>query len=246
MNDQIVTLKERLKAFLYHLGFSAVLLVISLFLILYIWYPGALKYATGVLNVYCMLLLIDVILGPFLTALVYKKEKVKLMFDMTIILIVQISALLFGLYTLEKGRPAWLVFVIDDFELVSKSDLDPQAVIPEKFKRGFFDKPMWIAAVYSDDPVIRQKQKEDEIFNGINITTRQDSYKEIEIKQQEILNKSKLVDELAKYNTLSTQEIDNLQGYKRWLPLKAPQVDMVILINEKGLPAKIVNLRPWK
>lgn len=246
MNDQIVTLKERLKAFLYHLGFSVVLLIISLFLILYIWYPGALKYATGVLTVYCMLLLIDVILGPFLTALVYKKNKVKLMFDMTIILIVQISALLFGLYTLEKGRPAWLIFVVDDFELVSKSDLDPNTAIPEKFQLGFFDKPMWVAAVYSDDPVIRQKQKEDEIFNGISLTTRPDSYQSIQVKKESILNKAKPLQELKSYNALSDQDIKNFSDFSGWLPLKAPEKDMVVLINDRGIPTKIVNLRPWE
>lgn len=246
MNDQIVTFKHRLKAFLYHLGFSAVLLVISLFLILYIWYPGALKYATGVLTVYCMLLLIDVILGPFLTALVYKKNKVKLMFDMTIILVIQISALLFGLYTLEKGRPTWIVFVVDDFELVAKSDLDPQTVVPEKFNLGFFDRPVWVSAVYSDDPVIRQKQKEDEIFNGISLTTRPEAYQPIEVKKDAIISKARPIDELKKYNALTNQGLEELSNFSGWLPLKAPEKDLVVLVNKEGIPTKIVNLRPWE
>lgn len=246
MNNQKVTFKERLIVFSYHLTFSVLLLLVSMILIFYIWYPGALKYATGVLTVYTMLLVIDLILGPVLTALVYKKHRIKFIFDMSIILIIQLSAFIFGLYTLEKGRPAWLVFVIDDFEIVAKSDLAANTAVPEQFKINFWEKPKWVAAVYSDDPNIRQKQQEDEIFNGISLTTRPDSYKEIEVKRQSILNKSKLVDELGQYNTLSAQEVDNLQGYNRWLPLKAPKVDMVVLIEKSGRPTKIVNLRPWE
>jgi hypothetical protein len=246
MNDQIVTLNERFKAFLYHLSFSVVLLILSLFLILYVWYPGALKYATGVLGVYGMLLVIDLILGPMLTALVYKKHRAKFIFDMIIILIIQISAFLFGLYTLEKGRPAWLVFVIDDFEIVSKSDLDPQVVIPEQFKIGFLDKPMWVAAVYSDDPLVKRQQQEDEIFNGISLTTRPDSYKSIDLKENSILNKMQPLNKLTQYNSLNEQDLNDFKQFNGWLPLKAPEVDMVVFIDVKGLPTKIVNLRPWK
>lgn len=246
MNSEKVTFRERLRAFSYHLTFSVLLLLISMVLIFYVWYPGALKYATGVLAVYAMLLVIDLILGPLLTALVYKRHKVKFFFDMSIILVIQVAAFLYGLYTLEKGRPAWLVFVIDDFEIVAKSDLSSQTVIPEQFQVKFWEKPKWVAAVYSDNPEIRKQQQEDEIFKGISLTTRPDSYRDLSVKYHATLNKSKSIDELSRYNEVDIGKKMILEGENRWLPLKAPEVDMVVLIEKSGRPTKIVNLRPWE
>ncbi|MGS0706580.1 TfpX/TfpZ family type IV pilin accessory protein [Acinetobacter sp. ANC 3781] len=240
-----VSLQERFKAFLGHLIFSVFLLLISLVFIFYIWYPGALKHATGVLTVYAILLFVDLILGPLLTAFVYKKDKIKFIFDMVIILIIQVSAFLFGLYTLEKGRPAWLVFVVDDFEIISKSQLQPNVKIPEQFQVHFWEKPQWIAATYSDDPVIRKQQKEDEIFDGISLTTRPESYRALNTKYSVILNKAKPMDELRRYNTIDSSEKSILNKANHWLPLKAPEMDMVVLLDKTGQPTKIVNLRPW-
>lgn len=243
-NDQ-VKFAERVKAFSYHLVFSILLLLVSIVFIFFIWYPGALIYATGVLSVYAMLLAIDLILGPLLTALVYKKHKIKFIFDTAIILIIQIAAFVFGLYTLEKGRPAWLVFVINDFEIVAKSDLESNVNIPKAFEVKFWNKPIWVAAVYSDDPEIHKRQKEDEIFNGLSITKRPENYMVLESKYLSILSESKNIYELKKYNELTVDQNMKLADAQAWLPLKAPEKDLVILIDEEGKPTKIVNLRPW-
>ena len=105
----------RIKAFLIHglVSISVALLVIGL--VFFIWYPSPLAKAVGVTHIFLMMLVIDVILGPLLTLLVYKQGKKTLLFDLTIIVVLQVSALCYGLWTVYQGKPAWLVFNADRF-----------------------------------------------------------------------------------------------------------------------------------
>lgn len=44
--------------------------------------------------------------------------------DLTVIAVLQLGALSYGLWTVAEGRPAWLVFAVDRFELVRVLDID--------------------------------------------------------------------------------------------------------------------------
>lgn len=104
------------------------------------------------------------------------------------------------MWIIEKGRPAWQVFVVDDIELVSPINLHPTKEQKE-FKIGFFESPQWIAAVYSNNPKIAKKQKEDEMFDGISLATRPETYQPLQVKSKAVLEKLQSVDKLQKFNT---------------------------------------------
>ena len=61
--------------------FSLLLLSIALTLVYVVWYPDPLASAMGVMKIYMIMLAIDVIVGPILTALVYKKNKKLFLFN---------------------------------------------------------------------------------------------------------------------------------------------------------------------
>ncbi len=67
-----------------------------------------------------MILAIDVIIAAYLGLSVYKEGKKTLKFDLSVIILIQIAALCYGVFSIEQGRPAWLVFNVDRFELVTK------------------------------------------------------------------------------------------------------------------------------
>ncbi len=79
--------------------------------------------AVGVTSIILMLFFIDITLGPLLGLLVYKEHKKSLKFDLSIIIIIQIFALLYGICILEQGRPVWIAYNVDRFELVRKNEL---------------------------------------------------------------------------------------------------------------------------
>ncbi|UOG17842.1 TfpX/TfpZ family type IV pilin accessory protein [Acinetobacter sp. PK01] len=241
--------KPRLKIALLHFLFSVVLLCIALFLVFKLWYPYPLNIAMGVNNIYVLLLIVDLIIGPLLTFIVYKENKRKLRFDLIIILILQLSAYTFGLYIVAQGRPLWQVFVVDDIELVSPIDINtPIAGLNEhKLKGSFFSSPLWVSAVYSEDPEIRKSQKEDEMFEGVSLATRPETYHLLNYRRRYIVAKLKTIGELKKFNSENNirSVLQSYNGIYGWLPVKAFNVDMVALFNSDGEPIAIVNLRPW-
>lgn len=116
-------MSKRLKFFLGHLSISFLVALLVIGFMFFVWYPSPLATAVGVTHIFLMLLAIDVVIGPILGVLVYKEGKKSLKFDLTVIILLQLSALCYGIYSIEQGRPAWLVFYADRFELVRKNEI---------------------------------------------------------------------------------------------------------------------------
>lgn len=112
---------SRVRAVTLHIAVSlAVVSCVSLIVMLK-WYPGALMESDGDWRGVLILALVDVVLGPFLTAIVYKPRKPGLMFDMSVIVAVQVFALVYGLSTLHSQRPALLVYADDQLQSIPLS-----------------------------------------------------------------------------------------------------------------------------
>lgn len=246
MLDKTISMKQRIKAFLIHLLLSVILVLVALYLVYGIWYPQPLNIAVGVSSIYLMMLSIDFILGPLCTFIIYKSDTKKLMFDVIIILMIQLTAYGYGLWTMEKGRPAWQVFVVDDIELVSPIELHLSKEQKE-FKIDFFQSPQWVAAVYSNNPKIAKQQKEDEMFDGISLATRPETYQPLPVRSKAVLEKLQTLDKLQQFNSQEQieKELHQFANKQGWLPVKAPNVDMVAIFDKNGQPLGIVNLRPW-
>ena len=97
--------ESRFTAFVVHLLLSLVIFA-SLFAFTYfVLLPGFLFYSEGGITILSLIGGIDVILGPLVTLIIYKKTKPSLKFDLSIIALLQIAALLYGLHALWSVRP---------------------------------------------------------------------------------------------------------------------------------------------
>ena len=67
--------KDKITAFLIHFAISAVLMLIAGFITFYLWYAAPYFELFDVKPIFLMMLGIDLILGPLLTFIVYKKNK---------------------------------------------------------------------------------------------------------------------------------------------------------------------------
>ena len=244
-------MSKRLKFFLSHLFFLLLISLIVIGVVFFIWYPTPLATAAGVTKIFLMLIAIDVIVGPLLGLLVYKEGKKTLKFDLSVIIILQISALFFGIFSIEKGRPVWLVYNVDRFELVRKNEIITEHLeqVKPQFKQPSWLKPQYIAVEFAKD----KKQREDDMFaevlGGISIAQKPERYVDFDHAIPQIKQRAKNVKELEQYNDIQQvqkilHQYPEVTGY---VPLKANAVDMTVLINkEKGEVVKIVDLRPWK
>lgn len=233
-----------------HSLFSLVLLLIALFLVFRLWYPAPLDKAMGVGGIFWIILTIDLILGPLLTFAIFDLKKKELKKDLLIIIIIQMSAYCFGLYTVSQGRPVFQVFVVDDIELVRQVDLkyNSELQIDPEYQPDFFSPPRWVSAVYSTDPEISKQQKQDEIF-GNSLASRPETYQAIQIRAEQIKAKVQNIDKLFDFNKQeNVKKILNMHKNARiigFLPVKALDEDMTVLIGGEGEPIAIVDLKPW-
>ncbi|PCJ40110.1 MAG: hypothetical protein COA99_09630 [Moraxellaceae bacterium] len=147
---------NRYKAGLTHLSLSAVVLTISLGFILSIWYPGFYVEVEGLVPILAILLAVDLILGPLITLIIYKKGKPRLKLDLCIIVSVQLAALFYGCFSMYEARPTYLVYTGKDFHVVRSVDViqdQLEAISDESLLTSTFESPTWIYAI-GESPAI--------------------------------------------------------------------------------------------
>ncbi|RYL29486.1 TfpX/TfpZ family type IV pilin accessory protein [Acinetobacter piscicola] len=239
-------LKDKLCASAIHLLFSAILVLLSSIVVFGLLYPIPLAQATGVAALFILMLAVDMVLGPALTFIVYKKHKKTLKMDLTVIILIQLSALFYGMYSMYQGRPVWIAYTADRFELVRAND-----VVGENTEYPLpILKPHYI---YIEMQAKTSKEQFNRMWTELqsNISPAQQPqyYRPFTQAKFAIQTKAQTLDTLTDYNAKSQVEkvLARYPEATAWLPLKANAQDMVVLVNQQqGTVIKIVNLRPWR
>lgn len=240
----------RTKAFLIHLAASVGVALLTLLLVFQVWYPAPLHEAVGVTSIFLLLLLVDLALGPLLTLIVYKPGKKSLAFDLSVVVLLQLSALGYGLWAVAEGRPAWLVFNADRFDVVRALDIDQrqaEAALPQ-YRSAPWSGPRWVAADHPRDIKERQGLMFEAITLGSDIAQRPELYRPVTDMADAIRRKAKPLGELSKYNSAErvSMQLQNWPAADAWLPLAAGARSMVVLLNREGAEVvAIVDLQPW-
>ena len=79
-----------------HLSISATVVGFFLAVIFFLWYPPPYFEIAGAEGVVQILIGVDLILGPLLTLLLYRPGKPGVIFDLSFIALIQLSALIYG------------------------------------------------------------------------------------------------------------------------------------------------------
>lgn len=246
-----MNMTKRFKFFIGHFCISLFIASIVVGVVFFIWYPFPLAKAVNVTHIFLMMLMIDVIIGPVLGLLVYKEGKKTLKFDLAVIILIQLSALCYGIYSIAQGRPVWIVYSVDRFELVKNNEIideNLQNARPE-YQYPSWLGPQFIAMQLSLDREQRSKEMFDEVFSGVSLAQHPERYVKLSTVKAQIQQRAKKLDLLDQYNDqlVIKQTLAKYPQATAFVPLKANAVDMTVLINkEKGEVVKIVDLRPWK
>ncbi|SUO93641.1 hypothetical protein [Suttonella ornithocola] len=101
----------RLKMASIHLSLSACLFAFTIFLLIHWYFPSIHFWINGGWQGTRIMFFIDIVLGPLLTFLVFnpskpKKEKIS---DLSLIALVQLSALIYGFHTIWQQKPMLLL-----------------------------------------------------------------------------------------------------------------------------------------
>jgi hypothetical protein len=243
-------MKNRFYAFLTHLLLSGLVAIISIVMVFFIWYPRPLDEAIGVTQIFLLLLAVDIITGPVMTFVVYQHGKPGLKFDLSVIAILQIAALSYGMSTVFVGRPVFIVFNQDRFDIVRVVEIDAASAKKAELANNLSAKmswlyPRWIGAVAPSD----RKRAEEILFSaldgGADWPQLPELYVPLEQVKLKMLKKAKPLSslrQLDKNNVL----VDVQDNHIKWLPLRGKTKDMAVLINSDSAEViKIVDINPW-
>ncbi|MBS1144806.1 MAG: type pilin accessory protein [Proteobacteria bacterium] len=242
---------SRLRAGLIHLSISAVVALIAVGVVFLLWYPEPLHVAVGVTEIFFIVLGVDVVIGPLLTTVVYRPGKKSLRFDLSTIALLQLLAFSYGIWTVAQGRPVWLVYNADRFDLVQAYQIDQRKIheaTPE-YRVASWTGPRWVSASRPESPELRKTITMEAMLAGIDVAQHPELYRPLDEEATSIRERSKPLDELFRHNPQPLVE----ETLRRWsdadayLPMMARAYPVTVLINKASAKVvAIVELNPWE
>ena len=239
----------RIRAACIHLIASG---AIAALLFLFFWfrlYAAPLFQAAGGLEIFVTLLAIDVVLGPLMTLIVWKKDWKQLRRDLAVIAFVQIAALCYGIYTLWIARPVYIAALVQRFDVVHATDVH-DAEIAASGKSLPWLGPEWVGIKQATDP----KERERVMFaslGGVDYGHFPQHHQPIENMRDEILKSAQPLVELKKLNPGEEVAIDRWVERRGAKPdavvfqgLRARSQDMAVVMDAKT--AKVIGIAPFK
>jgi hypothetical protein len=114
------------KAGLIHLLSSLLVATLVAALVFGFWFPHPYREMVGGTELFLLIMAVDVVCGPLLTAVLYNpaKSKRELLSDLGFVVLIQLAALIYGMHTMVQARPIYLVFEVDRFRAVTAADVD--------------------------------------------------------------------------------------------------------------------------
>jgi hypothetical protein len=247
-------MKDRFYAFLTHLALSTGVATVVVVMVFLRWYPAPLEEAVGVTQIFLLLLSVDIIMGPVLTLIVYKKGKPSLKFDLAIIALLQISALSYGIHTVFTGRPVFIVFNVDRFDVTRGIDIDAESAktaAQEGNPAAVADwfAPRWVAAVAPADAKRQQEILFSATAGGADWPQLPELFVPLEHVKSEILTRAKSLQSLKALAT-KAEGVETLVDWNnshiKWLPLRSTAKNMAVLVDaDSAKIIKTVNINPW-
>jgi hypothetical protein len=248
-------MKSRFSAFLTHLTISGVVATLAMAVVFFVWYPAPLHTAIGVTQIFLMLLAIDIIIGPMITFIIYKPNKPSLRFDLTVIALLQLVALCYGMNTVFEGRPAYVVFNVDRYTIARAFEIDTASMAKaeksgnESAKISWLQ-PKWVAAVASKDGKRRQEILLSSVTGGADWPLLPELYVPLAQEKTQVLQRAKPLEELRRLHSNDPSALTDLAVWNdndvKWLPFIGKVRNMVVLVDAKSAEViRVLDMKPW-
>ena len=142
---------SRKQAFLTHLAFSLLVFFTVLYFIVYHWYPQPFFSTDGGWQGVQLLTMVDIVLGPLLTLIIFKPGKKGLKTDVLAIATIQFLALFSGLYVIYHERPVAKIFQDGNFYIVTGYDMSERNISNKDLQQYRVDGAITIYLDLPDD-----------------------------------------------------------------------------------------------
>ncbi len=150
----MIAWREKLIATGVHFVVTLLLAAIAAALIFLVWYPDPFDYMIGGTELFVLIVGSDLVLGPLMSLVLYNSRKTRraLLVDYTLVGVLQIAALAYGVSIMADARPVYVAFSLDRYEIVLAGDLTAKelaAARDPKYARVPWTGPKYVAVVVS-------------------------------------------------------------------------------------------------
>ena len=121
----MIVWREKFLAFGWHFLVTLALAIAAAIVIFFVWYPDPFQAMLGGTKFFMLITVCDLVLGPLTSLIIYNSRKTRraLVFDYTVVGIVQIAAFVYGIMSMADARPVYVAFVKDRFEVVIAEEI---------------------------------------------------------------------------------------------------------------------------
>lgn len=221
--------KARVRAAAIHLCASLAVAVLAGLLVFGLWYPYPYREISGGRELFLIVVVVDVVLGPLITLAVFDpgKPRTALRRDLAVVALIQLAGLGYGLWTVSLARPAHLVFEIDRFRVVHVVEVPLELM--DKVPPGVDALPLGGPTLLAVRPFRSETEKFEATviaLRGVPLATRPDLWQRYEDARPAVLKAARPVTDLKTRFPALAAEIDAvLQKSGRsaantaWLPM---------------------------
>lgn len=248
---------NRWKASAIHLSICACIASFVLAITLLIWYPQPYFQALGGKKPLSTLIGVDVVLGPLLTLIIYRPLKKGLKFDLTVIALLQLGALIYGASVMFQASPVYVVFAKDRFDLVAANEIFPESlekVTQEEFKSLPSPGPKIVGSKMPDDPEERERLLFTALGGGFDLPSFPEYYIPYQQQTDLVLKRLKPLSALRKRRPDSASILNQLQDRLDapptklgFLPLRTQkEQDLTAIVDRtNGEIVEVIAVDPW-
>ena len=220
------------QAFVLHLALSLLIFSSLIYVMALYWFPGELFFMDGGYEGIKLVAMVDLVLGPLLTLLLFKRGKPSLVFDLSVVACLQIAALAYGFYATYNQRIVAYVYAENRFNTLTIAEhresnerliakgVEPVAI--KKFGDQFpvsvytraFDKETYgeyLESIFNDFPAARERSDQ-----YLDLQQHHDALAQRQLTPQELeqAGKLELVESLIQSEDYTIEEVE-------FYPLKA-------------------------
>ena len=163
----MIAWREKTRAFAVHFLVTLLFTASAAALVFLIWFPDPFQQMLGGTQLFEVLVICDLGLGPLASFFIYssKKSRRALLFDYAVVGSIQLAAFFYGLYVVANTRPVYVVFAVDQLEVVTAGDIDDAdlAPAPDAYRKRPIWGPQLVGIQRAADPKERTKM----LFSGL-------------------------------------------------------------------------------
>ena len=233
---------------------TASVLLLAFVVIRLLWFPGGYFLISGVGKLFLVLVAVNLVVGPGLSTLVYKPGKRGLKFDLIVIACVEIAILGWAMHEIQARQPAFLVFAVDRFELVSVSEVDPEPLNNSQLatRPGIF--PRLIYAELPTDVDVMNRLIDETVLLGMRDIDRRPEFWKPYAQGMSFIKEAAIpLSALLSVNDVRAGPINEWLARQElaadaylYLPVKGRAADGTMILHaDIGYPVDVLAIDPW-